>query len=138
MIDVEKLSAALLGTPGHIALALTFVMPFVLVLVYAHGDLGWILFPSLLFGAILAIALPLQTFGDTIERKLFFAKLQLMLASSLRLATLEYARKGGTSVWRSRIPAALAVVVMIISRVLAIKEELSKPLFREGKEFNLS
>jgi hypothetical protein len=82
--------------------------------------------------------LPIQTLGDTVERKLFFAKLQLMLASSLRLATLEYVKKGQANLWHSRIPAVLAALVVIISRMLAIKEELSKPLFGDGKGLNLS
>jgi hypothetical protein len=136
IIDVEKLWAVVRGTPGHIAFAATLVMPFVLLFVYAHREADWVLLPSLIFGSMLAIAVPLQTLGDTVERKLLFAKLQLMLASSLRLATVEYSRKGGTSVWHSRIPAVLAMIVVIISRVIAVKDEWSKPLFGDGKGFD--
>jgi hypothetical protein len=133
VIHVHQLWGAVIGTPGHIALAAALVMPFVLVFVYAHGRVGWVLVPPLMFGSMLAIVLPLQTFGDTVGRKLFFAKLQLMLASSLRLATLEYSGKGGTRPWHSRIPATLAMIVVIISRVIAAKQELSKSPFRGGK-----
>lgn len=90
-----------------------------------HHDM-LIPFFALLVGSIVTIFVPVQTNGDTIPRKIHFAKMQLLLAVGLITGSLK-------NEWYSRGFVALYVVVGFITKLVWLKNEAmsqQSPMYR--------
>ncbi|OHT05543.1 hypothetical protein TRFO_26685 [Tritrichomonas foetus] len=95
---------------------ISFVLPFVFKFRYE------MLFPfaGLIIGAIITISLPIQTKGDTIPRKIHFAKLQLILATGLLTG-------GVQNEWYGRGFLAIYVILSFLVRIYYQKNEALNP-----------
>ena len=89
-----------------------------------HHDM-LIPFFALIFGDILTLFIPVQTNGDTIPRKIHFAKIQLLLAVGLITGSLK-------NEWYSRGFIALYVICGFITKLIWLKNEAltQPPMYR--------
>lgn len=119
-IDFSKMLHTAVDTPGSTSILIAIVSAFVIPSMVSTNSMGLIYFVYHVIAAILTVVLPFQCTGDTIERKIFFAKLQLLLAGGMRLGTCK-------NLWVARAVSFAIVVAVFIARIQAVKASLKEP-----------
>ena len=124
MIDFSLLSDEIKKTESVSLLIIIIISIVAPIFLDFHHDM-LIPFSGLVIGAIITLFIPIQTNGDTIPRKIHFAKIQILLAIGLITGSLK-------NEWHSRGFITLYVIIGFISKLVWLKNEAmsAPPMYR--------